>query len=244
MTHVYYTHDGLIQQTELYYKIQNNRRCETDMDHVFDRRVKLHLPLFLTVPLWKRHGYTVPDILNTLGYFSAIHLWQCALLFGISTSSSAVKIAFSTPESMVYGSKAIVIRKIKRAIQQNFDFPPRGSVLDSVRDDHIPPLPIHSIDKDMYDAMAVAMPKTVSHMLGAIGVGVLFDWMDILVAPLWIEKGALYCVRVVEKAVFLESNRNRHDRLSNRPVHIVVDGREYAGLEEAMFFTAGPAARV
>jgi hypothetical protein len=233
---IVYCHEGLSQETEMNYNMINCKRIICDTNYMFTRSLKLHLPLFLTIPLWKRHGYSMSDIHVTLEFFSSIHLWQCALLLGISASNSAIKLAFSTPESMVYGSKAIVIRKIEKILQESFDFDTIGSVLDKIRDDHIPPLPIHSIDTSVFQTLCQYVPTQPFDMLNLIVFDDLFMWNGIKVVPLWIEKGALYCVRIIDRTVFDDSKRVKKDCLSTRPLNIKVGSDHYAGIEEAMFF--------
>jgi hypothetical protein len=231
-----YLFDGLTQQTTVKYNIQNCKRHLVPKKFVFTRVVNLHLPLFLTIPLWKRHGYSMIDIHTTLEFFSSIHLWQCALLYGISASNSAIKLAFATPESMVYGSKAIVIRKIEKVLKQTFDFRQTGSVLDTVRDDHIPPLPLHRLDAATYLQLLLRLPKQPVNMLETIYFDDCYNWNGIQVVPLWMEKDALYCVRIINKTVFSNSGRVRKQCLSNRPLDIVIKENSFAGVEEAMFF--------
>lgn len=232
---IWYDHEGLTQHTELTYNIDDNAKRERNQDWVFRRSIDLHLPLFLTIPVWKRHGYTQQDIRTTLSYFHSIHLWQCALLFGISASNSSIKLAFATPESMVYGSKAIVTRKIERHLFATYDFPDAGSTLDIYRDDHVPPLPLHTLDSRTYAEMSAMVPENID-MLGVIEYPSSIRWRDIDIVPLWIEQDALYCIRIVALDVFKDSGRVRTPSLSNKPLDVLVDGVLFAGVEEAMFF--------
>lgn len=233
-----YLHEGLTQQTVLKYNLVNSKREITNAENVFQRNVNLNLPLFLTSPLWERHGYSLADIHTTLEYFSSIHLWQCALLYNISASNSAIKLAFSTPESMVYGSKAIVIRKIEKVLKNNLKFNTCSvSVLDTIRDDHIPPLPIHVLDVKTYQELVDRIPEQPLNMLDTIYFDDFFYWKDIKVVPLWIEQDALYCIRVLELSVFKDSERVKKESLCNRPLDIVIGDKCFAGVDEAMFFS-------
>jgi len=234
-----YRNQGLTQETLVNYNIeQHNKRSHSSEKSIFTRTVTLHLPLFLTIPVWKRHSYTLEDIHCTLEFFSSVHLWQCALLFGISASGSAIKLAFSTPESMVYGSKAIVIRKIEKIIQNQYDFPKKGSVLDTVRDDHIPPLPLHRLDTVTFENLMSYLPQKPVCMLETILIQDYVTWKDIMIVPLWIEKEAVYCIRIVLQTVFSGSDRMQNTCLSTRPLQIQIGDTLYAGLEEAMFFVS------
>ena len=232
---IQYTHDGLTQYTTMSYDLIDLKRTRVNKKYNFTRYVYLHLPLFLTIPLWIRHGYSILDIQATLEYFSSIHLWQCALLLGAPASNSAIKVSFATPDSMVYGSKAIAIRKIKKILQANFDFPSHGNILDTVRDEHVPPLPVHVVNAEIYNNMLSAIPEHVN-MLGTISFDIFFNWNDIQIVPMWVEKDALYCVRIIDRVIFDASNRVQTPSLSNRPLDILVGKNKFAGVEEAMFF--------
>jgi hypothetical protein len=226
-------HDGLTQMTTYNYEVDDSRRVG---GNTFSRIVALTLPLFLTMDVWKRHNYSVSDIKSTLEYFSAVHLWQCALLHGVSPSNSAIKLAFSTPESMVYGSKAIVIRKIEKILIQQHNFPEKGSVLDTLREDHIPPIPIHCLATTAFNKCSSLLPTKPVNLLSELTFDCYFQWKDIYMVPLWIEKDALYMIRIIPKKVFLESGRLKNNSLSNQPVKILIQGEEYCGVEESCFF--------
>ena len=220
-----YLHGGLLQRREDRLVCNNN----------IVRSIDLNLPLFLTVPLWERHGYSLSDIAVTLEFFSAIYLWQTALFFDISPSNSAIKLSFSSPESMVYGSKAIVIRKILRHIRNTYSFNTGASVLDTGRVSHIPPLPVHKIDHDFYHQLLEAVPTEEVDMLGTIQFKRVFTWRSIWVVPMWLEDRALYCVRVVTPEDFQACGR-QNKCLSNRPLDVRVGDTRYCGVEEALFF--------
>ena len=230
-----YEHDGLTQK-----KISNyNSHSSTSLSQsdIFQIDIRLNLPLFLTIPVWIRHGYSLIDIRTTLDYFSALHLWQCALLFGIPISSSAIKISFATPDAMIYGSKAIVIKKIERILRQTSLFDQSNTILDTSRDDHIPPLPLHKVDTNFYNVLLGILPKNQLDIMCKIHFEKYISWKDISVVPLWIEKRAIYCVRIIPTDIYKSSGRTlRHDQLSTRPLDICIGNVSYAGLEEAMFF--------
>lgn len=236
MNPVTYAEDGLVQQNECGYDMINDKRVNTTLRGSFHRTVQLHLPLFLTLPVWIRHGYSTRDIRTTLEYFASIHLWQCALLYGISISNSAIKLSFSTRESMVYGSKAIVIRKIEKAVQNIHDFTSNSHVLDTVRVDHIPPLPLHRMLKPQFHELVQLLPTQPVDLMQSIVFERSLTWRGIDIVPLWFEQDALYCIRIVPLQVFVNSQRMQHACLSNRPLDVWVSGTQFAGTEEAMFF--------
>ena len=227
-------HAGLTQQTYLQYEL------DSDMKRVpgttFERYITLHLPLFLTIELWERHEYSLSDIRTTLKFFSAIHLWQCALLYGISPSNSAIKLAFSTPESMVYGSKAIVIKKIEKLLlAEKYKFVHCESILDTIRHDHIPPLPLHYLSMENWTYLQKLIPDNVN-LSETITYSGKLDWKDISVVPFWYEKKAIYTVKIIERSIFEASGRIKKASRANQPYRIIVDGKEYCGVEESCFF--------
>lgn len=79
----------------------------------------MRLPLFLSVNLWNRHGYSIKDVELTLAKFkSSYHLWCLALYLGLSIANSAVKPSFDSETSTVFGGAAIVRRNLIRHLQQ------------------------------------------------------------------------------------------------------------------------------
>jgi hypothetical protein len=228
-------YEGLTQVSEVEYMTVDCKRVSQGESMPFKRQIKLNLPLFLTKEVWIRHNYSLSDVHTTLEFFSSLLLWQTAILNGIMTSNSTVKLAFSSPESMVYGSKAIVIRKLERMMDDIFDFP-RKSVLDTERCLHVPPIPIHTIAKEEWQDMYNNLPSlTQNNLLVPIYVNKFFKWKDIMIVPMWLEKGAIYCVRIVTADVFNSSGR-KDDAICRKPLYIIVHGKQYRGLEESCFF--------
>lgn len=226
-------HSGLTQKSYLEYSLEDGKRVSGSD---FVRTVMLNLPLFLTIDVWRRHGYTLSDVKTTLEYFSSVLLWQYGLLHGIVASNSAIKVSFSTPESMVYGSKAIVIRKISKLLVQEYGLHNnKPSVLDTIREDHVPPIPLHTLNKKKWNDLYKMLPEN-ANLMRQIKFSTAFEWKDILLVPLWLEKGAIYTIRIVPYEVFAESQRDHSSSLSNKPYDIWVDEKQFCGLEEACFF--------
>lgn len=230
--HINYDDDGLTQILSQKYILKNSKRHITEDTYQFEQSIKLTLPLFMTIPVWKRHEYSYSDIIETLNYFSSLHLWQCALLFGIVPSNSAIKIAFSTRQSMVFGSKAIVIKKLGKILENIFEEKP--SILDNKRE-HKPPLPIHTISMEKFKEMRNLIPRKKIDMLDKIFVQEYICWKDIKIIPLWLEKDAILCVRIVKENIFHKSPRCKNS-ISNMPLKVVIHQECYSGLEECMFF--------
>eukprot|EP01047_Picozoa_sp_COSAG01_P084101 COSAG01_NODE_17905_length_1115_cov_1.334646_2_plen_219_part_01 len=217
---IVYLNEGLTQtrNAKLYFK-----KMPKQIKNV-ERHIILNLPLFMTIPVWRRHNYSLSDIRLTLSDFNALHLWQCALLLGIAASNSAIKLAFSTPESMVYGSKAIVINKIQKLLKTNYNFnDDNPSTLDTKRDDHVPPLPIHKLSVTDYHFLKSILPSTMPKLMEVVEYRNYFSWKDIKIVPLWKDKEDLYCVRIVPLTTFENSrsvNFKTHKALCHRPLTV------------------------
>ena len=61
---IMYTNKGLTQISTMYYN--KSEKTSSNSSSNITRTVTLHLPLFLTIPLWIRHGYSMKDIHTTL----------------------------------------------------------------------------------------------------------------------------------------------------------------------------------
>ena len=208
----------------------------------FYRTVMMHLPLFLTLDVWQRHQYSLNDIQTTLDYFPPKYLWKLALLFNLCTSNSAIKIAFCAPDAMVYGSKAIVIRKLLKIFKANYEFHKNKNILDMTRVEHIPPLPHHIITYQTYLEILSYLPKNHEdlNLLKPVLVYGKYRWKDIFLAPLGVEHGALYCCRLIRRDIFDKSGKNVRSSMCCRPYIIQVDKdptKYYGVYEEACFFS-------
>lgn len=236
--------DGLTHTSQIAYDIRKGKRRLFVTKSPFSRTVRLTPPLFLTEGVWRRHGYTMFDIRMTLSYFSPVHLWQLALLNGISASNSAIKLAFATPESMVYGSKAIVIRKICKLMKSRSELWVTGKKQSKVRSvlsklgGHVPPLPYHVVDHNMYEKLLANVPSLPVDMTTPMYMKTMVKWRDITFVPLYTEKNAIFCVRVIPRTTY-ETSRGPYKKINSLcayPVCIWVNDVEYAGVDEAMYF--------
>ena len=234
---VRYTHEGLVQRT---FRPASRK-------HAYSRQVFMRLPLFLTVPLWCRHQYNLADIRQTLEEFSSKLLWQCALLFGISASNSAIKVAFATDESMVYSSKKIAIKKIEKFLKKlpvlAFSFRPSAeSRIDESRNDHMPLIPIHVVQPTFQAKIRNLALRQPLSTLRTNRVPGTFEWKSIrLVCVKEGMDGALTCQRVVRWETYAESGRNPRDCIIGRPLRMCdPEGRLFALVEETMVFTTAP----
>lgn len=239
---VLYTNESLTQSSTRTYLLSDKGRRITPSQCDVKKRTQvqftmvLNLPMFLTPTTWKRHEFTLEDVVSTLDSFSAISLWQLALMYDIAPSSSAIKLSFSNPEAMVFGSKAIVIRKIVSTMLKIHSFSNGKSVLDTQRVSHTPKIPIHKIENTMYDEMIRILPSDRIDVTSETVFERVLKWRDITIVPLWIEDDAIYAIRVVGVDVFLYSGRSQNICLSTMPVLIRChDGTYYAGIDEAIF---------
>lgn len=236
-----YSHAGLTQSNRVDYHTHDGRRTLASTNGVgvpgqkVVREVHLTLPLFLTPQVWLRYGYSLSDVLLTLDFFRAENLYQLALLFGISPSNSAVKVAFASKTSIVFSSKAIAVKKIKTVLVNRYQFAVH-SVLDTVRTQHVPPLPVVEILKTDYDRVITWIPDDVKITKGDVWP-CAYRYKDISLVPYAVEKGAIYAVRVVPWSTFLASGR-RHGSLSTRPMPVTLRDdphTKYCAVEEACF---------
>lgn len=241
MNSVQYHHEGLTQLKNIRFA-QDGTPIKSDHGNVDVSNIKvsfcLTLPLFLTCKVWQRHNYSLEDIQTTLEFFSSHHLWQRALLLDIHPSVSAIKVSFATAEAMVFGSKAIAIKKIKHALRSRSGPFPQVSVLDKTRMDHIPPLPLYQVSNQKIEQLRTLLPPANTMLLRTIFYACYIKWKDILIVPVWEEQDAIYCVRIISKALFSQTQRARDISLSTRPLDIRIGEEDYCGLEEAMFFVA------
>ena len=236
-----YEHEGLTQKTHFQYHVVYEKRVSSIHQNCkYIRKLDFQLPLFLTLPVWKRHRYTFADIKKTLSSFSSEYIWQLALLLGIPLCSSAVKSTFHNSYMLVFGSKAVAIRKIMLYLHTNesscLEFKHSVSTLDNVRDEHVPPLPIHQVTDEFYHILLHSIPETPIYLLKPIHVKTIFKWCDIFIVAMSVDREAIYCVRVVLLSTFRSSRKYTKVCMSTEPLIICVDGLDYAGLDEAMFF--------
>lgn len=229
--------EGLNQCTEFSYTVSDcgKRTCTTNGP--MRRKVRMKLPLLLSPEVWMRHNYSFEDIIDTLNYFKSIHLWQVAMLLGIQLHASSVKLSFSTPSSMVFSSKAIVLVKIANQLKKCFPQQYNAvNVLDRSHEDHVPPLPVHRIDTEEYQTWKRRTPlETDIKMLRPNKVDHVFHWKDIVLVPMWMEGDCIYMVRVVNKEVYEQSTRDT-DSISTMPPRFIYQGTMLYGVDEAAFF--------
>ena len=236
-----YGNEGLNQSQKLHFDNIGHvhlTHVESPLSNV-TLTLQLCLPLFLTQKLWRRYKYNIANINTTLEVFNPRHLWQLATLYGILPNISAIKLSFETPESMVFGSKAIVIKKLVAQVKKQFQYDKHTcSALDLTRLDHVPPLPVCTINEHVWQKWANLIPKQQPPaLLDVLHFSEVVCWNGILLVPLWIENlDALFCVRVITSAVFEQSHRNRYPCLSTQPLRIQTPDNSYAGVEECVFF--------
>lgn len=237
------TCSGLNQTTEFHYTVDANGKrvalpeLSNAKPGTMRRRMCMRLPLLFSPEVWIRHKYSLADVIETLNYFRSIHLWQLAVLLGIPLSNSSVKLAFSTPTSMVFSSKAIVLVKIANHLRKYYKFA-KTCVLDKTHEDHVPPLPVHRVPMPTYQLWKQHTPsdKNRVNMLSRNSVAQVFTWNGVQMVPLWMEGDCIYMIRVVTQLMFEQSGRES-DALATKPIEFMCAGMLYCGLvDEAAFF--------
>jgi hypothetical protein len=204
VVHVTTEHEGLTQVSNLNYSFDENGKRH--LEGPCKRTIKLRLPLIFTPEVWRRHEYSLEDVIDTLNYFKSNQLWQLALLLGIPLSNSSVKLSFSGPCSLVFSSKAIVMVKIGDLLRKHYSFP-ETSVLDKTHNDHVPQLPVHKIRADSHQYWKARVPESSYSHLERKNISEFFSWKDIQMVPMALEGDHLYMIRVVAEGVFLNSER-------------------------------------
>jgi len=246
-TPIQFLHEGLTQKKIVYYTFEDGHRNAVEHPKriasttpFMRREIVFHLPLFMTSPVWKRYGYSLKNVEETLECHHTMHLYQLGLLHDISPSNSAVKVAFSKTDALVFSSKMIIIRKILSQVQQQHNFP-TSSCLDSKRFDHVPALPLVHVSCNVLNKWKRHIPRNLVIMDGGHWDHA-WKFRDIQLVPLWMEQGALLMNRIISKEVFDASGRNT-DALSKQPIPVTVGKahKEYYGVEEACFLVTDEA---
>jgi hypothetical protein len=231
-------YDGMNQITEFHYDIDEyGNRIEAKQGQGMTRRMKMKLPLMFSPDFWKRHSYSLEDVVDTLNCFPSIHLWQLAVLLGVQLSNSSVKLVFSTPPAMVFSSKSIVLTKITSQLKKFYSFP-ETNVLDTTYEEHVPPLPIHRIPTAEYQLWKSRTPK-LKHQIKILTpnhIDFIFNWKNITMVPMWLEDNCIYMMRVVTEDIYYQSGKE-YKSLATRPATFIYNGIKMFGLcEECAFF--------
>jgi hypothetical protein len=132
------------------------------------REIDFRMPLVHTEQYWKRHGFTVEDILQLLQASSPVFVWHAGLMYNIAIPNAAVKDCAATSEAMNYGGKANGIDKLKQLLLTEFPSEQTQEVptsvllfqcADGVKMTSIQleathyPLPFHCISTEMYTSL-------------------------------------------------------------------------------------------
>jgi hypothetical protein len=231
-------HQDLVQVGRYTYQTDTGTGARRTAAHGFTRTTRLYMPLMCTPAAWKRHEYSLSDVVNSLDFLPSINLWQLAVMLGIPLSNSSVKVAFATAESVVYSAKATVLRDIAAHLRQFYTWPAH-SVLDRAHDQHVPPLPVHHVHMDMYARLKAVAPEALSawDFWEENAVAEVFRWKDIWVMPLRREADHLYAVRVFKQPVYTHSERPM-DSLATRPMQLrdAAGTLWFAACDEAVYF--------
>lgn len=198
--------------------------------------IQIRIPLFLTIELWLRYEYNLYDIKRTISCFSSLLLWQCALQFNIIPSSSSVKITLSTSESMVFGSKSIVIHKILQCMAANFpQIKDKPSIL-KIKSNNVPNIPVVVFDVLVFLEIAKSIPKEKPKLFQDNEITKLFKYKDITFFPKHLHTNKIImCNRIIPYVDFLEAGRYREKCICSYPVIVFIKNTKYAVMEECFF---------
>jgi hypothetical protein len=196
----------------------------------------LRIPLFLSLSMWERYGYNLRNIRDTIAIFSSIHLWQCALQFGITPSSSSVKITLSTTKSMVFGSKSIVIHKIMQYLGTHHRQIARTPSVLFVPSHHQPDLPTVAVSGTVFNKLIYSLPLREVLILSENTIPHLFTHKDILFYPSELHTNKIIlCNRVVTRSEFTQVGRHTENSICTCPVIVTCNMVQYAVIEESFF---------
>ncbi len=112
-----------IQRKRAVFYIQKDKRHAEDVvrkdpTSIIVRDMHLFLPDFLRESLWKRHEYSLDDVISTLEACPKAYIWQLALFYNIQILNSASKPSWSS-SSIIYGGKSSAISRMKAAFEKS-----------------------------------------------------------------------------------------------------------------------------
>jgi hypothetical protein len=109
----------------------------------FSRIFWVHLPLYLLMDFWLTYKYTLDDIAVTLDSYGPFHLWHLAMFWGVPLANQAAKMSHSLRNTVIFGGKATVIKKMMTQIEKVYPCEPgQSSALTHPDDGHNPPNPV------------------------------------------------------------------------------------------------------
>ena len=203
--------------------------------NIIEKRIILKLPLFLNCETWTRHGLSMSDIKSILERFSTHYLWQFALLLNISASPSVVKLSFATPESMLYTSKSVVIKKIMSIVNRYGVFINHRTILCGKLSGYSPVVPVHSIGVERWLALDSLLPASEVDITKPAVYPVVFKWNGIYMVPINKLGKRIYTVRVI-KSTYNHHGTGKLCSYYNSPIRIIAEEEEFSGVDEACFF--------
>ena len=219
-------YSGLLQRSERSVQFEMDSHASTHTT------VTLRLPLCLLPSYWQYHSLSYTDLIKIIEFCPAQYTWLLALLYGINTSSSAIKPSFATINDILVSSKLNAITKIIKTL--NFQFGLRDILdISSASIDHIPPLPCHSLPSTSQLAnwlIPILSPFEMST------VEYIVYYRDKFWLPRSYEGFYLLCTRIVPNDDFLASGRYSGYGLACRPIRILYHNIIYALVEENILF--------
>lgn len=175
---------------------------EQSKPHII-RNLKITLPYFLTENMWERYSYSLADIYSTLKDTKSYFLWHLALLEFLPITNSSCKCSTDQLNSIIIGSKQVVISKLRRLYQTKcHNRKNLPSVLDQTTD-HIPRLPIVSIsDPAFFEHLSI---RTIGHRYEYYEYSLPYvNDLGYLFVPREKDKGNIWMNRIQEKKEYVK----------------------------------------
>lgn len=131
---------------------------ETDATCIhIHRTVLLNLAPAFTAAVWKRYGYTRPDIQITFRELRSNFLWPLAIVNRLCLDSNAVRPAFESSKLFIWGSKQQTAKKVILQVLPKIyptmegDNDPSKSILCRIlSEQHIPLIPLVAVSRERW----------------------------------------------------------------------------------------------
>lgn len=196
----------------------------------FCREVCINIPPFLTFDVWNRYKYNISsvdrkynDILTTLEAYKADNLYELGVFFEIKLPLSSVRIVFSTGVGVVFGSKSVLVNRLFAFIRSNFPSLSNNqvSILDTVRKDHVPPIPLFKVSSSTYQEILSVLPDS-DNIFHAAKWRKYFTFFGVMSVPFWVELNGIYMMRICKESRF-------------ESMSLTIDGETYYTVDECFF---------
>jgi hypothetical protein len=240
---------------------------------VVQRHLWTMLPEFLSEELWERHQYSISDVRKTLDAFPARILWQLVLSYNRPVTNASSRICSDSDRHLTFGAKPSAIQKLVTIFRElhpewgkrpsvTWDMSstadPNGDGRNyDVADRHVPCLPVHKIQRSVFDVLAnnVAQSSGMGIGLGQVSAWAaqvsittklarnIYAWRGILFVPLELNQNrdTLLVARVLPWNAYVNAY-GPAESFSAIPNSVLSTDGFYALLDEAFYFYCPPAA--